>query len=91
MTGGLSIAASAVLVAMLTVQEVMGAFVSIPYWYVRYFDGILEETGFLRTIGLNLVDVYALAALAAVASFGLHTLLLRRQFAAAPASPSEER
>ena len=91
MTGGLSIAASAVLVAVVAVQEVMGTSVSIPYWYARYFMGILEETGFLRASGLNLVDVYALAALAAVASFGLHTLLLRRQFAAAPAPPSEER
>ena len=78
MTGGLSIAASAVVVAGVAVQEVMGTFLSVPYWYSRYFMGILEETGFLQAIGLNLLDVYAVAALAALASLGLHTLLLRK-------------
>lgn len=77
MTGGLSIAASGVLVAVVAVQEVMGTFLSVPYWYSRYFMGILEETGFLQAIGLNLLDVYAVAALAALASLGLHTLLPR--------------
>lgn len=89
MTGGLSIAASAVLVAVLAVQEVMGTFVSIPYWYARYFDGILEEPGFLQAVGLHLVNVYALAALAAVASFGFHTLLPGRH-ATLDAQPREE-
>ena len=91
MTCGLSVAASAVLVAVLSVQEVMGTFVSIPYWYARFFGGILEETGFLQAVVLNLVNVYALAALAVAASFGFHTLLPRHPIPASPESPTDLR
>ena len=101
MTGGLLTAASAVIVATVALLEVLGS-ASLPFWFWYVWD--LPESGYVPlgvvpvgvAVAANLTHVYAVAALAFVASFGFHTLLLRRHPAAAeadppPAPPSEER
>ena len=101
MTGGLLTTASAVMVATLVLLEALGS-TSLPFWFGYVWDLLESGDTPLRVppvgvvVATNLAHVYAVAALAFVASFGFHTLLLRRHPAAAkadppPAPPSEER
>ena len=101
MTGGLLTTASAVRVATLVLLEALGS-TSLPFWFGYVWDLLESGDTPLRVppvgvvVAANLAHVYAVAALAFVASFGFHTLLLRRHPAAAeadppPAPPSEER
>ena len=111
MTGALLTAASAALVVTSGRVEVFGS-TSLPFWFgyvwdplgsgdalpgyapVRYAPLQVVPSGV--AVAANLAHVYAVAALAFVASFGFHTLHLRRHPAASEACPptsppSEER
>ena len=91
MTVGLFATASAVLVAEAVIWHVAGVRPFVPFWYTHYLWDYALERDFVSELVANLAHLYGTAALAAVASFALHTLFLRRQLTPTPTPPSEER